>query len=61
MSETCTLPCGSRSLQSCALIPAGSEAKTLPHSPESLPEEINQAISHLKIFLEKRFPRKNNV
>jgi len=30
-------------------------------APESLPKDINHAISHLKIFLEKRFPRKNNV
>ena len=30
-------------------------------APETLPEEINQAVSHLKIFLEKRFPQKNNV
>ncbi|MBR2207243.1 MAG: DUF721 domain-containing protein [Synergistaceae bacterium] len=30
-------------------------------APESLPEDINHAISHLKIFLEKRFPKKNNV
>ena len=27
-------------------------------APASLPVEINEAISHLKIFLEKRFPRK---
>lgn len=30
-------------------------------APESLPEEINQAVSHLKIFLEKRFPSKNRT
>ncbi|MBR1486011.1 MAG: DUF721 domain-containing protein [Synergistaceae bacterium] len=30
-------------------------------APETLPQEINRAISHLKIFLEKRFPKKNNV
>lgn len=28
-------------------------------APETLPEDINYAISHLKIFLEKRFPAKN--
>jgi len=36
------------------------EAK-MAGAPETLPQEINKAISHLKIFLEKRFPRKNNV
>ena len=30
-------------------------------APETLPEDINYAISHLKIFLEKRFPQKNKV
>ena len=28
-------------------------------APEDLPEDINRAISHLKIFLEKRFPQNN--
>lgn len=35
--------------------------KLMTDAPETLPEDINYAISHLKIFLEKKFPQKNNV
>ncbi|MDY6400489.1 MAG: DciA family protein [Synergistales bacterium] len=34
--------------------------KLMTDAPEDLPEDINYAISHLKIFLEKRFPNKNH-
>ncbi|MBQ7559237.1 MAG: hypothetical protein IJT20_03215, partial [Synergistaceae bacterium] len=34
--------------------------KLMTDAPEDLPKDINYAISHLKIFLEKRFPNKNH-